>query len=98
MIDERVEKYMPPIMAAIKRHIKDHDAFTDIYNRAYEAIMISMDENDTALRSENERLKEALEWYADPENYKAYYQHNAGVMIEKGERARIALSGGKDGE
>ena len=43
MIDERVEKYMPPVRAAIKRYVKNRDAFTDIYNRAYEAVMNSMD-------------------------------------------------------
>ena len=43
------------------------------------------------LKDENKKLKEALEYYANPENYKAYYQKNAPVMIEKGERARIAL-------
>ena len=43
------------------------------------------------LEDENKKLKEALEYYANPENYKAYYQKNAPVMIEKGERARIAL-------
>jgi cell shape-determining protein MreC len=43
------------------------------------------------LKEENKKLKEALEYYANPENYKAYYQKNAPVMIEKGERARIAL-------
>ena len=37
--DERVEKYMPPVIKAIKRHIKWPSAeFTDIYNRAYEAV------------------------------------------------------------
>ena len=40
---------------------------------------------------ENKILREALEWYADKENYRSYYQNNAAVMIEKGERARLAL-------
>ena len=35
--DQRVEKYMEHISAAIKRHI-DGDGAVDIYNRAYEAI------------------------------------------------------------
>ena len=43
------------------------------------------------LKDENKRLKEVLEYYANPENYKAYYEKNASVMIEKGERARIVL-------
>ena len=43
------------------------------------------------LKEELEVLKQALEYYANPEVYKAYYQKNASVMIEKGERARIAL-------
>ena len=37
--DERVEKYMPPVAEAIQRHIKwPSQEFTDIYNRAYEAV------------------------------------------------------------
>ena len=37
-----VEQYMRPVATAISRHIdrkKDHAAWTDIYNRAYEAVM-----------------------------------------------------------
>ena len=37
--DPRVEKFMLPVAAAIKRHIKWPSAeFSDIYNRAYEAV------------------------------------------------------------
>jgi len=36
--DSRVEKYMLPVKEAIKRHIQEQSAFTDIYNRCYEAI------------------------------------------------------------
>ena len=37
--DNRVEKYMPSVAAAIKRHIEwPSKEFTDIYNRAYEAV------------------------------------------------------------
>jgi hypothetical protein len=41
----------------------------------------------------NERLKETLKYYADPQNYRSFYERNAPVMIEKGERARMALEG-----
>ena len=54
--DPKVDDLMRPVNAAIRRHVKNSDAVTDIYNRAYEAIMISMDEKDSALRAENERL------------------------------------------
>lgn len=44
-----------PVMKAIKKHVKDRDAQTEIYNRAYEAIQISMDvtpkEANSLLRS-----------------------------------------------
>ena len=50
------------------------------------------------LREENDGLRKVLEWYSNPENYKAYYQKNAAVMIEKGERARIALGGRANSE
>ena len=41
--DPKVDELMRPVLAAIKRHVKDRDAVTDIYNRAYEAVMNSMD-------------------------------------------------------
>jgi hypothetical protein len=45
--DKRVEKYMPPIAEAIKRHLKwPSDEFTDIYNRAYEAVYQAIKENE----------------------------------------------------
>lgn len=37
--DPRVEPFMPPIMEAIQRHLPwPSREFTDIYNRAYEAV------------------------------------------------------------
>ena len=42
--DKRVDELMLPVLNAINRHVKDKDAITDIYNRAYEAIIISMEE------------------------------------------------------
>lgn len=37
--DSRVEKYMPEVSKAIKRHLKwPSGEFTDIYNRCYEAV------------------------------------------------------------
>lgn len=44
--DPRVEKFMPPVAMAIKRHIKWPSAeFTDIYNRAYEAVYSAIQEH-----------------------------------------------------
>ncbi len=41
--DARVEKYMPPVVEAIKRNIKwPSKEFTDIYNRAYEAVYLAI--------------------------------------------------------
>ena len=42
-------------------------AFTEIYNRAYEAILISMDAKSELekLQAQNERLREALENFAN---------------------------------
>lgn len=44
--DKRVDELMMPVLTAIKRHVKDNDAVTEIYNRAYEALLISMDVKD----------------------------------------------------
>ena len=41
--DKRIDKLMLPVLNAINRHVKDIDAKTDIYNRAYDAVMISVD-------------------------------------------------------
>ena len=41
--DPKVDELMRPVMAAIERHVKDRDAVTEIYNRAYEAVMNGMD-------------------------------------------------------
>ena len=39
-----IDELMIPVSKAIERHVKyPSDAFTDIYNRAYEAIQNSMD-------------------------------------------------------
>jgi len=37
--DPRVDRLIYPVELAIRRHVKDSDAITDIYNRAYEALM-----------------------------------------------------------
>jgi len=37
--DLNVDLLMLPVLHAIERHVKDRDAITDIYNRAYEAVM-----------------------------------------------------------
>ena len=41
----QIDILMIPVMKAIKKHVKDRDAQTEIYNRAYEAIQTSMDVN-----------------------------------------------------
>lgn len=45
--DPVIDKLMQPVITALMRHGIKGDAKTDIYNRAYEAIMNSMDVMDT---------------------------------------------------
>ena len=46
--DPRVEQFMSPVAEAIKRHIDwPSDEFTDIYNRAYEAVWAAIRKYDT---------------------------------------------------
>ena len=45
--NSKVDALMFPVMAAIRRHVENPDAVTDIYNRAYEAVMNSMTVMDT---------------------------------------------------
>lgn len=46
----KVDKLMQPVLAAIERHVKERDAKTDIYNRAYEALYDSTVENENLSR------------------------------------------------
>lgn len=41
-----IDILMIPTSKAIKKHVKDSDAITEIYNRAYEAVIISMEVKD----------------------------------------------------
>jgi ribosomal protein L37AE/L43A len=41
--EENIDLLMIPVLKSIKRHVTSRDAITDIYNRAYEAVMISLD-------------------------------------------------------
>jgi lipid II:glycine glycyltransferase (peptidoglycan interpeptide bridge formation enzyme) len=87
MSDDRVEKYMPPIDAAILRHLNYGAEFTDIYNRAYEAISLAIDEQEAKLKRQlaaaNEdaerlavELKEQASGWEDGEHYsEALYLH-----------------------
>lgn len=68
--NENIDALMMPVLDAIRRHVKDKDAITDIYNRAYEAIIISMDVKDmeiSNLRSEVSALREQVRWRKYPE-------------------------------
>lgn len=55
-----IDILMIPTSKAIKKHVKDSDAITEIYNRAYEAVIISMEVKDAenaALREQNAKLE-----------------------------------------
>jgi len=63
--NKRVDELMLPVLNAINRHVKDRDAKTDIYNRAYEVIISSMDVMNmeiSKLRSEVSALREQVRW------------------------------------
>lgn len=46
--DSRVEEFMLPVADAIKRHVKwPSPEFTDIYNRAYEAVYNAIKKYDS---------------------------------------------------
>lgn len=50
--DERVEEFMGPVDAAIRRHIPE--GCTDIYNRAYEAVYYAIKKYDKEGKSEHQ--------------------------------------------
>ena len=64
--NKRVDELMLPVLNAINRHVKDRDAKTDIYNRAYEALLISMEENAA--------LREQVRWIPVSERLPEYQQ------------------------
>ena len=64
--NKRVDELMLPVLNAINRHVKDRDAKTDIYNRAYEALLISMDVNAA--------LREQVRWIPVSERLPEYQQ------------------------
>jgi len=44
--DERVSRFMPPVSEAIKRHLDwPSQGYSDIYNRAYEAVFLAIKEH-----------------------------------------------------
>jgi hypothetical protein len=61
MIDERVEKYMLPINAAIVRHLGYGSEFTDIYNNAYEAISFAIEDQEAKIKILERQLAAANE-------------------------------------
>jgi hypothetical protein len=61
--DPRVDDLMRPVNVAIRRHVKDAAAVTDIYNRAYEALMISMDVKDAEISSLLAVIDKAVDCY-----------------------------------
>lgn len=55
-----VDKYMPRVQVAIERHIKwPSPEFTDIYNRAYEAVAEAMADADQLLEAAEQERDEA---------------------------------------
>ena len=49
-VDQRVEEFMPPVAEAIGRHLDwPSQEFTDVYNRAYEAVYKAIKKYDGAI-------------------------------------------------
>ena len=77
--NSNIDALMMPVLDAINRHVKDRDAKTDIYNRAYEALLISMDVNAA--------LREQVRWRKYPEEmpkergwYPTWEKNSIGVF------------------
>lgn len=59
--DLNVDLLMLPVLHAIKRHVKDGTAVTEIYNRAYEAVMEVQDALNVADADEFADVKSELD-------------------------------------
>jgi len=60
--NEKIDNLMLPVSRALERHVKDRDAKTEIYNRAYEALMDVMDALNIAQKRIGELLAEKHKW------------------------------------
>lgn len=87
-----VEPFMPPVAQAISRHIEKGDAWTDIYNRAYEAVYNALQsrarKDIPELTAEVERLNaESKKDYSDMRRFQSEYikltQENAALKTER---------------
>ena len=78
--DKRVDELMLPVLNAINRHVKDRDAKTEIYNRAYEALLISMDVKDMEISNLSSEVSALREQVA---NLKMSKTHKARVQAVK---------------
>lgn len=61
--DPKIDILMRPVRAAIERHVKGRAAVTEIYNRAYEAVMNSMDVKDAEISSLLAVIDKAVDCY-----------------------------------
>lgn len=79
--DPVIDRLMQPVAAAIGRHANNQNTFTDIYNRAYEAVsngLVVLDTMRDQLSKANARaevaerdlaaLKEQTRWRFDPDD------------------------------
>jgi hypothetical protein len=83
--DPRVEKYMYPIAQAIKKSMNGGFS-SDVYNRAYEAVMNALDENKSEcarLSAELEVVKAERKWISVDER-----------LPEEGKRVLILFENG----
>lgn len=65
---EEVDKLMEPVLQAIKRHVSNEDGITDIYNRAYEAVLEGMgsaEKRDCQTGGQDARTRKGGEMLAD---------------------------------
>jgi hypothetical protein len=68
--DPKIDELMRPVNVAIKRHVKDRAAATEIYNRAYEAVMNSMDVKDAEISSLLAAIENAVDCYFNDKDLK----------------------------
>ena len=80
--DLNVDLLMLPVLHAIERHVKDRDAITDIYNRAYEAVMTSMDVNKERAEKAEAKLKSITERCEELESRLDLYHGNMMDVLQ----------------
>ena len=86
---QKVDELMRPVHAAIKRHVKDGTAVTEIYNRAYEAVMEVQDALNVSAAVASKQIAENAKNLQRAESAEAKVAALQAALEEEGHRNAV---------